>query len=675
MSAIALPLIPLVGAALLVASRGRARWLGPIAVLTVLVTLAVALWAAAEEPTASWRWSPAISLALAVEEFGRVMVVLVPVIAAPIVAYAAVTEHEGRMRLLALMVTFVAAMLLLVTAADFLTLLIAWELVGATSWALIGHNWRDAENPRAAAEAFVTTRIGDLGLYLAAGITFAESGSFAYAALDDIGPPALGLVAAGVLIAAAAKSAQLPFSPWLFAAMTGPTPVSALLHSATLVAAGAYLLIRLAPALEPVGWFLPTVTVVGLTTAIAGGVVASTQTHVKRVLAGSTSAQYGLMFIAVGASSVAAGGAHLVAHAALKSLLFLGAGVVVHAVGRSELREMRLGRALPAVASLSAVGALALAAVPPLGAAWTKEQVVAAAVHASPWLATGVFAAALLSAFYAARYQWLVFGPREVASLSSDREPGDDDARRSQSVHPVALTSLGVLAATTLLLSVLWWPRAGALSEDLAGGELPPGQWWELAVALGMIGSAFGLVWGLWQRRRLETLGMPPRMQALIGDWLGLPAATRLLVVRPVFALSHLAASVDDRVIDAGVRAVAAVARSVSRLLGRFDDRVVDAGVRAVAAGARVLARRSFRHGEWTFDGMVRAATAATLRIATTSRATDDRGIDAAVEQGTRGVGAAAAQSRRLQTGMAHHYYVIAAAGLAMIVAILAVFR
>jgi len=588
------------------------------------------------------------------------MVVLVPAIAAPIVAYAAATEDEGRARLLALMVAFVGAMLLLVTAADFLTLLIAWELVGAASWALIGHDWRDGENPRQAARAFVTTRIGDLGLYLAAGVAFAATGGITFDGLAGIDGRALDAVAAGVLLAAAAKSAQLPFSPWLFSAMAGPTPVSALLHSATLVAAGAYLLIRLAPMLEPVGWFLPAVTAVGLATALVGGVVASVQTQVKRVLAGSTAAQYGLMFVAVGASSTAAAGSHLVAHAAFKSLLFLGAGIAIHAAATNQLAGMRLGRVLPRAAVLSAVGALALAAVPPIGAAWSKEHVIAAAVHASPWVGAGAFTAALLSAFYATRYQLLVYGSGE-------------DARGGRT-GGVELASLAVLATLTLLLSALWLPGAGAVVEDLVVGALEASARWELLVALALIALAVGTAWWLWQRDRLEGLGISPGAQAAAGDWLGVPAATRLLIERPVWWLSRQLARLDDRVVDAGVRGVVALVRSVSRLLGRFDDRVVDAGVRGVAAFARALSRLSSLRGEWTIDGTVRALAAATMLTATGSRITDDRAVDAAVEQGARLIGTAGVRSRRLQTGMSHHYYVVAGAGFAVIVAMLALF-
>ena len=165
---------------------------------------------------------------------------------------------------------------------------------------------------------------------------------------------------------------------------------------------------------------------------------------------------------------------------------------------------------------------------------------------------------------------------------------------------------------------------------------------------------------------------MSPRAQAVVGDWLGVPTATVLLIERPVWSLSRRLARLDDRVVDGGVRGVAALVHAVSRLLGRFDDRVVDAGVRGVAAFARALSRLSSLRGEWTIDGTVRALAAATMLTATGSRITDDRAVDAAVEQGARMIGTAGAQSRRFQTGMSHHYYVVAGAGFAAIVAILA---
>ena len=564
------------------------------------------------------------------------MVVLVPLIATPIVAYAAATEPEGRTRLLALLLAFVSAMLLLVVAGDFVTLLLGWELVGATSWALIGHGWRDRANTEAGTQAFVTTRLGDLGLYVAAGATLAATGSFAFDGVGGAASPWREMIAGGVILAAAAKSAQVPFSPWLFAAMAGPTPVSALLHSATLVAAGAYLLIRLSPALSVVGWFLPAIAAIGVATALSGGIVALANTHAKRVLAASTSAQYGLMFIAVGAGSTAAAGAQLVTHAAFKSLLFLAAGVAIHAAGTADLRAMRLGRALPGVAVAASIGALALAGVPPLGGAWSKEAVLSGAVEASGALASAVLVASLLTAVYAGRFVLLAFGRGEPARQV--RRPG-----------AVEVTALGALAVATVALSGLWLPAARRLVEDLTGGPLADGAPWEIVAAVGVL-LAGGLVVALFNRRgRLADVLPAGGSSDVVADWAGLPRLQHRLVVQPTLALAASLARADDRVIDAGVRATGRIAVLVSGLASRRLDVSIDRVVMGLASSS--------------------------VALAGTSRRTDDLVVDGAVEATGRGFGRAGHESRRLQTGLTHHYFVIGAVGLVAIAAILAAGR
>ncbi len=636
MNPLVLPLVPVGAAAAIVMLRARPRALGPIAVAGLVLTLLVAIVAASGGWAVQIAWSPAIALRLEVSGFGRVMVVLVPLVATPIVAYAAATEDDGRDRLLALLLAFVGAMLLLVVAADFVSLLLGWELVGATSWALIGHGWRERANADAGTQAFLTTRLGDLGLYAAAGATLAATGGFGFAGVAGAGSPWREIIAGGVLLAAAAKSAQVPFSPWLFAAMAGPTPVSALLHSATLVAAGAYLLIRLSPLLTPVGWFLPAVTIIGLATALSGGVVALANTHAKRVLAASTSAQYGLMFIAVGAGSTAAAGAQLVTHAAFKSLLFLAAGVAIHAAGTTDLRSMRLGRVLPRVALAAGIGALALAAVPPLGGAWTKEAILSAAAEASPALAAGVLVASFLTVAYAGRFYVLAFG--RGTTSPGVRRPGR-----------IELAALALLAALTLALALLWLPASGPVVERLVGGGLPAGAPWEIVASLAVIGLGVLAVSLVDRGGRLGDLLPGATGREAVGDWLGLPSLQHRLVVAPVLALSAALARADDRVIDAGVRAAGRIAVAVSGLGARRLDLSIDRIVGAIASSSVAAAR--------------------------ISRAADDHGVDAAVEGTARGLGRAGLESRRLQTGLSHHYFVLGAVGLVAIAAILAIGR
>ncbi|QYG94295.1 NADH-quinone oxidoreductase subunit L [Iamia sp. SCSIO 61187] len=629
--------------------------MGVVAVGSAVATIAVAVMAAWAEPELAWRWSHTLELCVAVNGFARIMVVLIPVVAAPVLAYAAATVEEGRTRLLALLLAFVAAMEILVVATDLLVLLLAWELIGAFSWALIGHSWRDRSNGAAAAQAFITTRIGDLGLYVAAGMTFAATGALGYDDLAAVDGGRRHALAAGLLLAVVAKSAQLPFSPWLFAAMAGPTPVSALLHSATLVSAGAYLLIRLAPALEPTGWFLPAVAGVGLATALAGGVIAVLQSQAKWVLAASTSAQYGLMFVAIGAGSTVAAGAQLVTHAAFKSLLFLAAGVAIHAAGSGDLGGMRLGRALPRVAGLSLVGAAALAAIPPLGAAWAKQEIGAAAAHRSTWLLLGVLVAGALSVAYAFRFQLLAFG----------RGPADDAIGRRVDAQPTPAEcwSLGVLAAITVALSVLWLPGSGEVLERATGGELYEAPLWELGVTLGLTAAVVsGVLWA-WRTGRLHA-STPKGTLAVVADWYGLARLSRVAVVDPTLALSRGLARFDDRVVDAGVRGAERLTRTLSRLAWGRAEWSLDAFVRGLAGAVGLGARGTRRADEQSVDGAVRALAALTLKGAHASGVADDRVVDGAVEGSAWLVGVGGHASRKLQTGQAHHYYALVAVGV-----------
>ena len=650
-----LVLLPAMGSASVLGLRHRSRAAGAAAVGSTVAALAVALVVAGSEPELAWRWSDTLELGVSVDGFARVMVVLVALVAAPVVAYAAATVEEGRTRLLALMLGFVAAMELLVVASDLLTLLMAWELIGAFSWALIGHGWRERSNSAAAAQAFITTRIGDLGLYVAAGMTFAAAGGLGYDDLAAVDGARRHALAAGLLLAVAAKSAQLPFSPWLFSAMAGPTPVSALLHSATLVSAGAYLLIRVAPALEPTGWFLPAVAGLGMATAVAGGLTAVLQSQAKRVLAASTSAQYGLMFVAVGAGSTAAAGAQLVTHAVFKSLLFLCAGVAIHAAGTGELGNMRLGRVVPRVARLSLVGAAALAAIPPLGGAWSKQEIGAAAAHSSTWLLLGVLIAGALTVTYAFRYHLLAFG----------RGPADPNRIGHRvDVQPTTSErwSLGVLAAMTVALSILWLPGSGDVLERATGGELYAAPLWELVVTLAVTAAVTAGVHWAWRTGRLHA-SAPAGALGVAADWYGLARLSRVTVVNPTLALSRGLARFDDRVVDAGVRGAEQLTRTLSRLAWRRAEWSLDALVRGVAGAVGIGARGTRIADERSVDGAVRALAALTIKGADASRTADDRVVDRAVEGSAWLVGVGGHASRKLQTGQAHHYYAIVAVG------------
>ncbi len=623
-------LLPQIGGALLLAGPRNRLWLGSMSTLLCCATLAVAIAAALLGQASAIEWGGPLRLTAKLTPISGVVAIIVPIIAAAVIAYASAHEHEpGLRRLVSLLVIFVAGMELLLIADDFLTLLIGWELVGACSWALISHKWRDVEAGRSAIYAFIATRLGDLGLFIAAIAVFAGTSSFAFAGLAHLSPGLLALAAAGVILSATAKSGQVPFAPWLFRAMAGPTSVSALLHAATMVAAGAYLLMRLQPMLEPVSWFGTAAIAIGLLTAVSGGVVALVQPHAKKLLAASTSAHYGLMFVATGAGFPMVALLHLVAHALFKSLLFLVAGIAGKRAGDYELRHMGFAALMPVVASASAVGALALGGVPPLGGGWTKEEIISAAGSHGEVTAIFVMLAGMLSAAYATRFHLLAFGIVQNFAATNYLP------KQIEKAMPV------LLAIGSLLLGGLWLSAVHTPVTQQLGGELPQSHLWEIILSLALVAAGVGI--GI-VTARLHDLGNRGA-SAFAADWVGLPSLIDLCVIRPVFALARMAAAVDDRVIDGAVRAVTRITRNMSLLAAGTDNSVVDGGVRLTTGFGRLLSQIGAGVGETLVDGL---PTLSARLVSTAGR-----------------------HVVRLQSGMAHHYYALIACGIVTVIALM----
>ena len=307
---------------------------------------------------------------------------------------------------------FAASMILLVLADNLLLVYISWELVGVSSFLLIGFYWERRSAVEAAKKAFITTRVGDVGLLIGIILLWKGAGTFNIQEIihfaEEGGYSATYLFVAcfAVFLGAMGKSAQVPFHVWLPDAMEGPTPVSALIHAATMVVAGVYIIARLSPLMEVADGMLLVITLVGLTTALLTGVIAFVQTDIKKVLAYSTVGQLGFMFIALGAGHPEVAMFHLMTHAFFKALLFLGSGSVIHATHHhQEMDDLGgLWRKMPITAGTFLIGSLALAGLPPLAGFFSKDEIwVVTTEEWGGWAAILFGVAALFTAIYSTR--------------------------------------------------------------------------------------------------------------------------------------------------------------------------------------------------------------------------------------------------------------------------------
>ncbi|HEX5041618.1 MAG TPA: NADH-quinone oxidoreductase subunit L [Candidatus Polarisedimenticolaceae bacterium] len=359
---------------------------------------------------------------------------------------------------------FAFSMLGLVLSSSVLQTYVFWELVGLCSFLLIGFWYRRPQAARAALKAFWTTRLGDVGfaigivvLWASAG-TFAWDGLFAEASSGHLAGMALTVGVAGLFLGAMGKSAQFPLHIWLPDAMEGPTPVSALIHAATMVAAGVFLMVRSAPLLERVPDVAAAVLAIGCLTSLVGAAMALTERDVKRILAFSTVSQLGMMMAAVGAGAPLAAFFHLVTHAAFKALLFLAAGSLIHALGTNDIFAMgRLWGSMRVTGTYFLLGGLALAGVFPFAGFFSKDAVLAEVLHRGHPLAFAVLlGTAAMTAFYMTRAFVVVF----LGAKKAEGHPHESP--------PLLLLPMGVLALLAVGAgAVLEAPVARALSGSL----------------------------------------------------------------------------------------------------------------------------------------------------------------------------------------------------------------
>ncbi len=563
---------------------------------------------------------PGLPLRLVVDPLAAALLTTVAVVDLLVLIYALgyMRGEASQARFYAGMSCFAAAMQTLVLAGDWILLLAAWELIGLASYLLIGFWYARPGVGAAATRAFLTTRAADVGLYVGVLLLTTRAGTTEIAATLGLGGTTATLAGLALLLAAMGKSAQVPFQGWLQDAMVGPTPVSALLHSATLVAAGPILLIRVAAFLPP--GVLLVVGLVGGVTALLTGLTAVAQGDLKRLLAASTSSQLGFMLLALGAGSPGAALVHLIAQAAMKGALFTGAGVFQQVRESTAFAALGgVGRGQRRVFAGFAIAGLALAGVPPLVGFWSKDAIIAAAFAAPTRLVLAPLGllGAMLTGVYVARALRLLW-----------HGWGRDRPLRGGGPMRLGVLGLAALAAT---LGAVVGPLARFLGVRLP--ETPT------ALALGLAAAACGLLVG-WFVPAGRLLG-PARASAAAGFRVGNGLAG--LVVRPVLALARVA-DCGDRALHRGVLAVGAGLLGVAGTAGATDAHI---------------------HADVTEVGRL------TDSLGRLARRLDERGIDGRIAALVRATRALGARARRLQSGLVHREMALAAGGVVVLVLVL----
>lgn len=600
-----IPLLPaLAFVALLPLSRevrNRALWISVAAIFTSLalsVTAALRVWPggheAAEEPIYHATYAIAqiagepFTVGLQLDPIAAVMILVVTIVGAGVQLYSLGYMHrDGRVGwYYAVLSLFTSAMLLLVLADNFLLLYLAWEVMGLCSYLLIGF-WHEQEAPRRASiKAFLTTRIGDVGFMLGLFAMYSAVGSFAFTDVlhHEWAPAAASAVAFGLLFGAMGKSAQVPLHVWLPDAMAGPTPASALIHAATMVAAGVYLVARALPVFEASGSALTATLIVGSLTALMGGLMATVQHDIKKVLAYSTISQLGYMFVALGAGGATAALYHLVTHAFFKSLLFLGAGVIIHAYHTQDMREMGgLRSYLPWTTVAFTIGSLALAGIFPFSGFWSKDEILTVLLHEHQYVAFAIaLAAAFVTAFYVARLWFRVFaGPKQAEELHE--------------AHWEMIVPMVVLAGITAVIGF-----AGPALGDFLGHEIPYPQLSTAAISSVVALAGLAVSWWFYGRRTVvvNTRTVKDRsgyFYDVLAQKFYFDLTYEHLFLRPFDRFAARLGVFDGRVIDGAVNLAGRTWARLGELSWVFDIRVVDGGVNGLARLSRSVARQARR--------------------------------------------------------------------------------
>jgi NADH-quinone oxidoreductase subunit L len=612
-----IPALPLAGALVNLAFGRRlgrrAHWVAvpAIGLAFVIALLAfVRVWRGGETFTGPlFDWIVAgtfrAPVTLQLDQLSAVMLLVVTGVGFLIHVYSIGYMHEDPdyPRFFTYLNLFVFSMVMLVLAGNFLLLYVFWEAVGLCSYLLIGFWYTRESAANAGKKAFIVNRVGDCGFALGIMLLWTTLGTLEYGEVFAKAPTlAIGTATAISLLlflGACGKSAQLPLHVWLPDAMEGPTPVSALIHAATMVTAGVYLVARAHALFERSGVALDVVAWVGVLTAVFAATIGLVQTDIKRVLAYSTVSQLGYMFIGVGVGAYAAGVYHLVTHAFFKALLFLGAGSVIHALsGEQDLRKMGgLARKLPATWYTMLIATVAISGLPPFSGFFSKDEILAGAFFAGK---PAIFVLGLIGSALTAFYMWRLLFLTFLGSSRVDHEVAHH-VHESPPVMTVPLALLAVLAAGAGV-----WGLPGEhgsaigrfLAPVLAGGhEAEAGHhgpaWILMAVSVAAALGGIAVAWTMYIRGRadLGKIGVPQNaVHRLFLNKYYVDELYDRVIVQPLYAVSRWCAeTIDAGVIDGAVNGVATVVERAAGRLRRYQTGFVMNYALSMLAGVVAL--------------------------------------------------------------------------------------
>ena len=611
-----IPVLPLIGACLsglglLSFNRTVNRLRKPVALLLISCVGAAAVlsYAVLAEQLAGagttevlFNWASAgsfnLPMGFRVDALGAVMLSLVTTIAVLVMVYSHgyMAHDKGYVRFFTYLALFSSSMLGLIISPNLLEIYVFWELVGMCSYLLVGF-WYDRDGAaHAAQKAFVVNRVGDFGLLLGILGLFWATGSFGF---EEIGSRLSGAVAEGslsngvavllcllVFMGPMAKSAQFPLHVWLPDAMEGPTPISALIHAATMVAAGVFLVARLQPVYEAFPVVQTVIAVIGTITLFLGASIALTQMDLKKGLAYSTVSQLGYMMLAMGCGAPIAGMFHLVTHAFFKAMLFLGSGSVIHAmeevVGHEPVlaQDMRLMGGLrsfmPVTSATFFIGCVAISGIPPLAGFWSKDEILGQAFASYPVLWGAGFLTAGLTAFYMFRLYFLTFegsfrGTDKALQAkllaAAGKSASEDDHGHHHASHPhesawPMTLPLLVLAVPSVLIGLLgmpWNSRFARLIDPAEAAEMAHHFSWSeflplagASVAISVLGISIAVVAYALRRLDLGTAvaGRLPALNAFLANKWYLDAINDKLFVQGSRKLARSVLEVDSKVVD-----------------------------------------------------------------------------------------------------------------------------